>query len=455
LSAAPLNVQPGAFGGLKVISGTSMASPAAAGAYALLLDAVRKFNHTHPADPLPDDVLTLRSVLLHSARPFDAFRFDPESGDRTVGQYTWIDQGFGMLDLVAAWDTLFKIKNNSVPSSVQLNGESIPLDYEVHVPMTPPNGNAYDGTDFGGPGVPLYGSGLYLDYQSADKFYPVYINRRLPEKFATPQLITQLRTSLEEFVLKTIYYGSDVAWLKAGTLSQVDCEASPVSNLMIYGEGATVSPKGHGPEALHALLASALNICVDRNKVRYTLPPGDHGALISAYRVEDGKQFEVPSFTVPVYVTVPHHVLKDGYRTEGKIRNFEVKRHYIEIPAGNGQVKVTLEVPQIKTNADGLPLPGQSCSGVELWVLNEEGESSAFKSRQEITVSNCNEKGAPLSEHLKQGAKRKRKATYLVSQPSRGIWDLVVVGSYSFFKSDYVLTAEYAGAGAATEGDRL
>ena len=459
LSAAPLNVTPGTLGGVKVISGTSMASPAAAGAYALLLDAIRKYNQTHSqahseahlADPLPSDVFTLRTVLLHSARPFDVFRFDPESGERTEGRYTWIDQGFGMLDLVSAWDMLLKIKNNPMVSSVQQNSESIPLDYEVHVPMKSPNGNAYDGTELGGPGIPIYGSGLYLDYQSAGKFYPVYITRRLPEKYVTPALITQLRTTREEFVLKTIYYGSDVAWLKAGTLSLVDCDDSPVSNLMIYGEGATVNAKEQGPEALHALLASALNICVDRYKVRYALPPGDHGALISAYRVVDGQQSTIPSFTVPVYVTVPHHILKDSYRTEGRIRNFDSKKHYISIPEGSGQVKVLLEVPQIKTNQDGLPLPGQSCSGVELWVLNEENDNNPFKSRQEIVVSNCDEKGAPLPENVKKGAKRKRKATYTVSQPRGGIWDLIVVGSYSFFKSDYVLTAEYSSAPVVQE----
>src|SRR5262249_3679006 len=55
LSSVPLNSSDNIRAGLGTKWGTSMATPVAAGAYALFLDAIRKYNSVHPDKAFPTE----------------------------------------------------------------------------------------------------------------------------------------------------------------------------------------------------------------------------------------------------------------------------------------------------------------------------------------------------------------------------------------------------------------
>ncbi len=452
LSAVQLNAAPGARGGLDVYWGTSMAAPSAAGAYALLLDAIKKYNVAHPEQKLASDVLTLRTVLIDSARPFDVSRFDPETGEKLTGQYTWVDQGKGMVDLTAAWKKLFELRSGSVGSAVKLaSGEPAVLDYQTLVSDRSRDGAAYDGTRAGAPGAPAFGVGLYLDAAAADTLRQVHILRQLPENLASGSeagpLTAQLQTTREEFVLKTVYYGTDQPWLKAGTLDQLDCANSPTSNLTVLGRGAEVHVKPNSTGEIVASDAGTLNICIDRQRVSRSFAPGEYGALISAYRTEGGKVSNLPSFVVPVYINVPHKTLADqaGYRIEQTVRSFEVNRNFVRVPKGTSLVKVTLEVPKLKLTSDGQLAAGERCSSVELMALSGGNTSKLFKARKDARVSNCTNTGAPITDDAK------RSLTWSTTSPAAGIWDLHVFGSYKNAISSFVLKVDYLNSSATQQ----
>ena len=450
LSSIQLNSALGAHGGMDVYWGTSMATPTAAGAYALFLDSVRKYNLKFPEKALPTDVGTLRQVLLQSARPFDVSRFDPETGEKQLGQYTWVDEGMGMIDLEAAWKKLLEVRDGSLSNAVTFTGGSVPLDYQVLVSMKSPTGEAYDGS-VGSPLTgPIFGEGIYLNYFDTETLRQVGVSRKLPDFYnALPfaaDLTRQLKTTRDEFVLKVLYYGSDLPWLKVGTVDSPNCSESDVSNLMIYGTGSTVSINPSGGGSLNLLKPSTLNVCINRSRILRELSAGDHGALIFAYRTVDGKQAILPSFTVPVYITVPHKKLANAsaYVVSQEIESFGVQRNYVVIPKGATAVKVTLEVPLIKKSDDGLMASGEKCSGVELMALTGSNVSKPFKTREEARVSNCDGVGRILD------ADSSRKLTFVVSQPKSGIWDLPVFGSYKFTHSQFSLRVDYLKASSNT-----
>jgi len=435
LSAIQLNTAPGAHGGLFVYWGTSMAAPTAAGAYTLLLDGIKKYNAAHPDKPLNTDAITLRSVLVETARPFSVNRFDPTSGERTEGQYTWVDQGQGMINLPAAWRKLFQLRDDALPGAVEDDGKSVALDYQVIVSQTAPNGAPYDGSRQASPGNPAFGTGLYLSYTGEDTLRAVHIARRLPERLAQSEaagdLTAQLRTTRDEFRLKTVIYGSDKVWLKAGVLDQLDCDGDVSPLHSIIADGATITIDEEGKASIAAAGSSTINVCLDRQAIAHELAPGDHGALISGYRVVRGKEEAIPSFVVPVYVTVPHHTLAQStaYEVENTVPSFGVIRNYVTIPKGATVAKITLEVPALKT--------GESCSGVELMALQGSNVSKAFKTRKEARIYNCDpDTGAPLPE-------KDRKLTLAVPSPKAGIWDLPVFGFYKFKDSKYRLRVDY------------
>src|SRR5690606_20988705 len=62
LSSIQLNAADGARPGLDVYWGTSMAAPTAAGAVALLIDAIKVYNEAHPDQKLSTNALTIRKV---------------------------------------------------------------------------------------------------------------------------------------------------------------------------------------------------------------------------------------------------------------------------------------------------------------------------------------------------------------------------------------------------------
>lgn len=452
LSSVQINSAVGTRAGLDVYWGTSMAAPTAAGAYALLLDAVRKFNVAHPTERLTESALDLRQVIISTARGFDVKKLDLESGEKSEGQYTWVDQGTGMFDLPSAWRRLIELRNQGLSSAVTYQGKPVELDYTVLVSMDKnPTGARYDGSRAGGEAKakqPVFGTGIYLDYFSTQTQSHVAIKRDLPAHLQgvpeAGELFRQLATTADEFELKTTLFGSDKVWLKAGVTDQLagnTCDSAQAANLSIIGRGVDVTVAEDGTGSLNPLAASGLHVCIDRQVISQALAPGDHGALIEAYRVVNGKRAVVPSFVVPVYLAVPHRLLSDqtGYEIEGSVKSFGVNRHYVTIPDGATLVRVSLEVPELKVNSRGQVEKGEVCSGVELMALVGGNTLKPFKKRAEARVINCLETGA-------LAAAGKRKLEWVTNEPKPGTWDLHVFGSYRNFNSKYRLKVDYVAA---------
>jgi hypothetical protein len=287
-----------------------------------------------------------------------------------------------------------------------------------------------------------FGRGIWLDASANDSLVPVQIARRLPTSFATREdagdLNRQLVTTADEFEIATVIHGSHVPWLKAGTLNQLDCAGAPSSRLTVVGGGAIDQPidPATGAGGSVAPRDSTLYVCIDRALLA-TLPPGDHGAILSARRIRGTAKEAAPSFVVPVYVTVPHKTLagQSGYSITGAVRSFAVARNYVAVPTGTNLVKVTMEVPAPTVN--GTVVTG--CAGTDLMAY-EGGNTikpveinTSAKSR----ALNCNALGVP-------NPAASRKVTYTRTNPNPGIWDLHVFGMYAYTESPYTLTVEYA-----------
>ncbi len=460
LSAIQLNAAEGSRSGLDVFWGTSMAAPTASGAYALFLDGIRRYNARFPHRPLLSDAITLRRILLESARPFDVHRFDPKTGQFTTGQYTWIDQGAGMLDLVKAWALLKAVSFDSVPSSVvqktepQLNGSSelrsVVLDYDVRVIRKNPNGVDYSGgATSEGPidldpkatqPITRYATGIWLDHAAGDSLVEVQLGRRLPQQVLTGadagDLHRQLVTTQDTFEIDTILYGSQTMWLKPGTLNGVDCLRSNVSpTVSILGEGAIDNNAG-GPGS-QPLRASSLHVCLDRSAIAQ-LAPGDHGALIKLHRTVAGRREPMASIIVPVYLTVPHEKLADKKRLEisGVAKSFQVNRHYVNVPEGTSLVRVRVQVPRA-SRVNGV-LAG--CSGVGVFVLEAANTSTPreFADRNASIARSCSDGGEILDDE------KPRTVMFERANPKAGIWDIHIMGRYNFESSAYTVSVDYA-----------
>lgn len=455
LSTIQLNSSAGNRSGLDVYWGTSMAAPAATGAIALLMDAAEIYNAKNPSRPMPTDALTIRRVIMDSARPFRVSSYDPKTGLVKKGIYTWIDQGYGMVSLPQAWQLLKKKSAQELPSGVVLTdqgnrqSQNVSLDYKVRVLRPLGNGMRYDGMQTFDTGSLVgaarserkFGQGIWLTEQEADNLLEIHFNRSLRLKeLGHPQvgeLLRQLNTSSESFALETIYYGSQSAWLKVGVSQSVSCAKDDVSQssaLTLLGAGAVDMPVDPDSRtALNPARASSLYLCLKKNLIA-DLPPGDHGAIIRAYKVVDGQRDTLASFEIPVYLTVPHHAasMQAKFTATQQVGSFMVDRHYVRVPKGVSVLRVSLELPKANPN-DG----GDSCSGVSLMVLaGGNTRTPADLAMSGSVAQNCSSLGAPMNNRL--------AVKFTELNPMPGIWDLHVFGRYQFPLSTYTLNIDYA-----------
>lgn len=437
LSSVQLNSAPGAHAGIDVYWGTSMSAPVVTGSYALFLDAIRKYNAKHPGRRLPTQVDTLRAVLISSARPFD------------LEHNSWIDEGAGMIDLVAAWDKLLASREDIQTTGVADSmGEPIPLEYQIITSQVMANGAAYDGTrpttNNGETLIPAFGTGLYFDSRDGTKLKKAFLSRNLPEKYGSTaeagDLTVQLVTSTEEFTLQSDF-GRDEPWAKAGVESELDCQDSKTGNIKVLGRGVEIARTPDGKGTIGNYNGSDINICLDREKIAL-LAPGDHGALIYGYRTHGGKTSKLPSFTIPVYVTIPHQTLagNTAYVISGKVRGFQVAKNYVLIPPATSLLRVTLEVPENK--------PGITCSSVLLQMLEGGNTKLPAENSGKLRAYNCSSQGAPSS--------LQRKIVLTRTKPQAGVWDVHLFGIYNVAESAYTLRVDYAVGNstlAAIDGD--
>jgi hypothetical protein len=390
-------------------------------------------------------------VLLDSAQSFRVTTLNPLTGEAKKGIYTWIDQGYGMVSLPNAWRLLKEkslVRLGSGVVSEGANGEMqiARLNYEPMVLKTMPNGMKYNGQrtlqvsdeNNSKNTVRKFGQGLWLSENETDSVFEVHFSRTLNLKDkGSPEigrLLRELNTSAETFELETLYYGSHISWLKVGVPQTSECDDNTITEsrfLTLIGSGAVENPVEEQPTAaLTPLRASSLFICLKRAEFA-KLPPGDHGAIIRAYKVTEDVRDVIASFEIPVYVTIPHHsVSKQAqFLEKSEVGSFMVNRHYVRIPEGVSVLEISAEVPEKKED--------EQCSSVRLMVLAgaNTAEPSELDGLSGLAQS-CSANGTPSGKNL--------AAKLIQLNPKAGLWDVHVFGRFQFPLSKYTLKVNYA-----------
>ncbi len=427
LSSIQLNGTYGSRSSLDQYWGTSMAAPAATGSYAVLLDAVRKFNTAiqkkegKQARLLPTDSFFLKAVLLESARAF--------SPDR----YTWIDYGMGIVDLEKSWNLLMEIyrSNNNLEGSFKTaKGQDIHLNYNIRTTGHQARNNIdYDGSlvlGRDGQKMMRYGRGIWIEHYGEEKSsYKIFIERDIPARYAQDDKslseLEILRDNSEDiFLLETQFQGTDKPWATVTELISPNCQDfAPLEEVAISSSGLNDW--------------SSLHLCVNREIVK-TLPPGDYGILIKGYRVDTSNNLKSPlaSFVVPVYLTVPHLVLSHKDQTfglSGEVKSFEVKRHYLEIPSDITSMRLSVSIPPYAP-------PKNLCSAIKAFVYEGKNIVRPEEFTKNGVAKNCENSGNPL-------VNGSQEISFERISPNPGIWEVHLLGHFLYPLGQYEIKLDY------------
>jgi len=247
-----------------VKSGTSMASPAAAGAVALLISAAA----ARELDPTWEQ---LRRALWASARD--------------VPGYGRLDQGWGLVQVPAAWRVL---KRLAARGGVQ------PLTYEVEPDSPVP-------PDFGGRNAYWRASGYVPDGRKGQRFHvtPVFASSVAADDRVSPTVDVALR--------------SDASWLKVDR-----------PRLQFQGEQE-----------------KTVAVRFDANKLRL---PGVYVGRVVGTPLGD----PAPAFQIMAVVVVPERFDGGVERTWSNIQlgAGDVYRLFLEVPAGATAMEARVKVPE-------------------------------------------------------------------------------------------------------------
>ncbi len=349
-STAPLAKQKDGSAGTVVMPGTSMATPAVAGAAALLMDAAKSYNEMQRGKGqtsgfLPTDAISIREALKRSATLIGHDVQEPSKF--RSDSIPFLDQGHGQVNLLRAFRYLQKI----APMPL------VPFDVKVETKLV------RNGVSYGGVANPyavsqgykdeLLGRGIFLTLNGNDEAYVVdpYSGKKLSEPrlfdvkldLRAPAFLgnkaIEYRTAEWSYRHSTEYVSADgkrtlsPAWIKPVSLSlDPTCQSALPNPFTVYGEGRTDTEAG-------------FKICVDREGMKAAVGgvPGIHVVTIKGHLAENGMApgDETTDFVVPVYI----YVTKNKIVAENEeVLAWEAKRYLFQNTSPYGLLRTSLRL---------------------------------------------------------------------------------------------------------------